>query len=273
MNAAGTAAIANDNSGVLIGGGAQFNTIGGTTAAERNYISGNGLAGVAFTGANASSNVVQGNWIGLDVSGTIGIPNLRAGIGFVDGSSGNSAIGNVVSGNQDFGIVVQKFAPTGTGSSNNIIRGNIIGLDPTGSFAIPNIGSGIQIQDASTGNVVGGNTAADRNIISGNTNYGVSIVGAAASGNQIRGNYIGTDVDGEIDRGNTLDGIRINGAPNNVIGGVAAGAGNLLSGNDVNGIGVLNVTTGATTIQGNLIGTTADGMDALGNRINGIFGT
>ena len=64
--------------GVLVGDGATDNTIGGTTAAARNIISGelNG-PGVDITGSSTSDNVVEGNYIGTNLSGTAAISGQR----------------------------------------------------------------------------------------------------------------------------------------------------------------------------------------------------
>ena len=79
---------------------------------------------------------------------------------------------------------------------------------------------------------MGGTTVTARNLISANAT-GVNITGAGATGNVVQGNYIGTDITGTVDLGNTNDGVLINsGAANNTIGGAAAGAGNLISGNN-----------------------------------------
>ena len=67
----GHAALGNGIDGVLIDAGASDNTIGGTTAAARNIISGNAYAGVEIHDAN--DNVVEGDFIGTDVTGTVAL--------------------------------------------------------------------------------------------------------------------------------------------------------------------------------------------------------
>jgi CSLREA domain-containing protein len=87
--------------------------------------------------------------------------------------------------------------------------------------------------------------------------------------NTVIGNYIGTDPTGMIDLGNGFDGISFNVRANDLIGGANPGEGNLISGNDSDGISVGNSNT--LQILGNLIGTQADGITPLGNGAHGIF--
>jgi hypothetical protein len=118
-------------------------------------------------------------------------------------------------------------------------------------------------------NTVGGSAAGARNVISGNNQNGIEIH-SSASGNVIQGNYIGTDVGGTMDLGNTQHGITVsNGSSSTQIGGSTAGEGNVISGNDQLGI-LLNQTPSAT-IRGNLIGTDKNGTGSVGNSNGGIF--
>ena len=105
---------------------------------------------------------------------------------------------------------------------------------------------------------MGGTTAADRNVIVG----GVTISYAAATGNTIQGNYIGTNGAGTANVSSRL-GVWISGGSNNTIGGTAVGAGNVISGSSSgNGVEINNGGTGialGNVVQGNLIGTNAAG--------------
>ncbi len=269
-NAAGTAAVANDNSGILISSGADANTIGGTAAVDRNIVSGNTLGGIVFDVAGTTANLAEGNWTGLNAAGTGTIANL-AGIAFIDGSSGNSAIGNVVSGNTDDGFAIINY-DTSTGSSDNLVQGNLIGTDPSGTLALGNSGPGIVINAASTGNTIGGTTAAARNIISGNASAGVSITGTGTSGNFIIGNYIGTNQAGATALGNRGDGVILSGGTtgnwigvNRMTGPESAAEGNVISGNTSNGVEMSGTGTTGNVVAGNDIGTNASGSSALAN--------
>ena len=267
LDATGMTAIANANSGVLIGSGATNNTIGGPNSGDRNVISGNVLAGIAIQGSGTTGNVAQGNWVGINASGTAAVANLAAGIAFIDSASANSAIGNVVSGNAVYGIGVHKYN-TALGANNNIIRGNLIGTDPSGTVAIPNVGIGVSIGDGSSGNIVGGTTSADRNVISGNTDTGIKVNQSTTANNVIQGNYIGITASGATALGNGT-GVHVISATGTVIGG--AGAGNVISGNGT-GILVESFTASPmnTGILGNFIGTNAAGTAAIGNAADGV---
>lgn len=136
-------------------------------------------------------------------------------------------------------------------------------------------GSAIEITGNSQGNLVtanqiGGPAAADRNVISGNGQYGVEITGVAATANLIRGNFIGLASDGATDVGNGLDGVFVLDGSSNTIGGFVVGAGNVISGNDRHGIHISGSTAATNTIQGNYVGTDNIGTASQGNTFNGV---
>ena len=174
-----------------------------------------------------TGNVIQGNYIGTDITGTQDRGNTLDGIRIRAGASnttiGGTAIGagNVISANVDDGIDMED-------TTGNVIQGNFIGTDATGTVALGNE-DGIAIKVGAINNTIGGTTAAARNIISA-SDEGIQITSATATGNLIQGNYIGTDITGTADLGNTNAGISINTASGNTIGGMAAGAGNLFEG-------------------------------------------
>lgn len=193
---------------------------------------------------------------------------------------GNDRVGDglVLTGTADGstirGLVIRNFAGTGivaqAGSDGNLIVGNYIGrLAADGTAGAAGLGNYSGIYLGSSNNTVGGTGAADRNLISGNTGTGL-YVDNGGSGNLIAGNYIGTDRSGNVAVGN-WDGLRIiGGAHGNAVGGTAAGAGNVISGNQGEGILVSGSGTDANLIQGNLIGLGADGSTSLGNAFDGI---
>jgi CSLREA domain-containing protein/uncharacterized repeat protein (TIGR01451 family) len=226
-----------------------------------NRFEGDGIA------INTSNNVIQGNFIGTNPAGASSLGNAESGISITGGS--NNLIGgttaqarNLISGNLNNGILV-----FGSSSTGNQIKGNLIGLDFTGTVDLGNGADGVSIF-ASPGNIVGGAEAGARNVISGNTGKGVSVLISDATGNQVLGNFIGTDISGALDRGNSSDGIDLFNAVNTIIGGASPGSRNVISGNDAFGVR-MNLSTG-NQIKGNLIGTRADGTGSLGNSFRGV---
>lgn len=278
----GTLDLGNGAFGVFVWEGAKNNRLGTNAdgisdVAERNLISGNAFAGVFLSGAGTTGNVVAGNFIGTDLTGSADVGNTGDGIAITNNAGnniigGSTAAGNLVSGNNDDGIEIN-----GSGTAHNLVAGNRIGTNATGSAALGNGGLGGVRIVGSPNNTIGGTTPADRNVISGNAFLGVLISGTAATGNQLQGNYVGLDDSGTYSIPNGSDGVRISGASGNTIGGTADGAGNVISGNQFDGI---DIRAGATNnlVQGNLIGTDVTGLEAVGNGASGVnieatFGT
>jgi Ca2+-binding RTX toxin-like protein len=273
LNAAGSAAVANDLTGVGIVDGASDNTIGGTSAGARNIISGNQTAGVAVgtfqTNTPAFSNIVIGNYIGTDPAGNAAIPNIGPGVLLADATTGNligngtTGAGNLISGNSQDGIDI-----TGSGTNSNVVYGDFIGTNAAGTAALGNGGSGLVITGTNA-NSVGGSFGAARNIISGNAQRGVLLVGGT-TGIEVINNYIGTDVTGTVAVPNGFEGVGIDGANSNTVGGPLAGNGNLISGNSGRGVDIFGGSSG-TVVEGNLIGTDVTGTLALGNQQEGVL--
>ena len=88
--------------------------------------------------------------------------------------------------------------------------------------------------------------------------------------NRIEGNFIGTDITGTAERGNGGFGIRIVGSSGNFIGGANPELLNVISDNSRGGIGIAEFAKDSNLIQGNLIGVSANGLNALGNDHYGI---
>lgn len=150
-------------------------------------------------------------------------------------------------------------------STNNTITGNFIGTDPTGTLNQGNGNHAIWLQAGANNNIIGGTTLAERNIISGTEN-GTGILINNAHDNIIQGNYIGTNITGTATI-NNVTGIHIRGgATGNIIGGSDPKEGNLISGNDNIGIQFSDNDTSGNIIQGNMVGTQADGVSPLGNK-------
>jgi len=248
--------------GVFLAGGASSNWIGvntnGGTAVgdEGNVISGNGFDGISI---NANDNVVAGNKIGTDSTGTASLPNGGAGID-IEVESSNNTIGgttdegNVISGNRSAGIQIY------LSSNDNVVAGNKIGTDSTGTASLPNSGPGIDIEQGSSNNTIGGTTD-EGNVISGNGHAGIQIY-YESNDNVVAGNEIGTDSTGIASVPNSGAGIDIGQySTNNTIGGATAAAGNLITNNG-----------GAGVVVGNFVGDISVGNQITANRIFGNAG-
>ena len=84
----------------------------------------------------------------------------------------------------------------GATAINNVVTGNYIGTDITGTVALGNVLIGVDIRDGASGNVIGGAAAGEGNLISGNTQHGVSI--QTADNNRLEGDIIGLDATGMV---------------------------------------------------------------------------
>lgn len=222
-------------------------------------------AGVRITGPG-SGNTIQGNFIGTNAAGTFSASNSY-GVHLVGGTQfnqiGGSAPGdrNIISGNP-LGLTLE-----GSQTSHNTITGNFIGPRAHGLFGTPNSG-GLRIY--SPDNRIGGTAPGDRNVISGNS-PGVMISGPDATDNLILGNYIGANAAGTAQLFNNVAMVIEEGASRNVIGGAAAGAGNVIVAGGVGivsgGIALQHAATTGNRFQGNRFGVLPDGSAVGGGSI------
>ena len=268
LNAAGTAAIANGAGGIvavssLLAQPVRNLVIGGTAVGVGNVIGGNFGPGVHLYGPGVTGAVVAGNFIGTNAAGTAAVGNVT-GVRIEGGASSNTigsstaGAGNVISGNASSGVTI-----TGTGTTGNVVAGNYIGTNAAGTAALGNSVYGVQVSGASS-NTIGGTAAGSRNVVSGNVD---GIYVESATGTVIQGNYVGLNAAGSAAIPNTEDGIHTGWASTSVIGGTAAGAGNVVSGNGRTGI-----TPGNNDlVQGNYIGTDASGMNVVPNISFGVL--
>jgi hypothetical protein len=250
--------------------GAPLNAIGTDDPSTGNVISGNAQAGIRIRGLSATGNVVAANFIGADVTGTAALPNGQAGISLHQAPM-NSIGGvdlasrNLISGNDGPGLEI-----LGLGASNNVVQGNYIGPDITGTNGLGNRQDGILVEAPST--TIGGVEEGAGNVVSGNW-VGIRLQGAAATGNVVQGNLVGTDAAGLEPLRTPRDksaGILLVGAPANTIGGTELGAGNVVSGNGDVAIGLSGSGAVDNVIQGNLLGTDKLGLRAVPNAENGV---
>jgi hypothetical protein len=232
--------------------------LGLSSTATGNLVSGNNGFGVQ----PGIGDVVQGNKIGTDVTGSVKLPNQGPGFYFnhsqnnVIGGSG-AGQGNLISGNIGGGIVM--LDPDDT---NNTVKGNLIGTDQTGTFAIGNAGFGVLIYQGAA-NTIGGSNAGEGNVIAasyaanGYTGIGISIEVPNATNNVIKANFIGTNgpgttkAPGTLPLGNAGPGVFIDGPIGEQIGGTAVGDANTIAFNGQDGVWVLQGS--AVSILGNSI--------------------
>ena len=261
VDTSGSAILAN------LGVGVRLNDVSGNrvgSGGAGNVISGNALSGVRLEGPNATANVVEGNYIGTDKTGGVALANVANGVTVISSASGNTiggagAAGNVISGNNGWGILLDEV-------TFNNVWGNLIGIDAVGTGALGNKDEGIRVKLASF-NQIGG-AGGLRNVISGNGQEGVNILGASSTGNVVEGNYIGVDTSGSAILANLGVGVRLDDVSGNRVG--SGGAGNVISGNALSGVRLEGPNATGNVVEGNYIGTNATGSGALANVANGV---
>ena len=172
------------------------NTIGGVTAGSGNLISGNldpDLPSIGLGYSASTGNLVQGNYVGTDVTGTIDFGGASIGVYISEGS--NNTIGgtapaatNLISGGDSSGVGIAI-------GGGNVVRGNLIGTQIDGVTPLPNSSHGVLIYAGAGDNLVGGRTAGAANTIAHNGASGVDLRGDAGVGNSIVGNSIVMNTD------------------------------------------------------------------------------
>lgn len=262
------------------------NNIGGASAAQRNVIAGvnQSLNANPFVRGSGglisiigSGNIIQGNYIGTNKTGTATLGVSEVGVYIYTGNT-NQVINNLISGNIMAGIVLgttDRFGQPAEGTlSNNTIENNIIGLDVSGIFEIPN-GFGISICSESN------NTTINANIISGNRSAGIQVGTYLGNINRygynppitgptiFTNNLIGAQSNGKLVRGNHTYGVVINEATSGTsVGGVLNTNANLIVDNDLDGISISSLSTG-NNVHGNYIGINKFN-NAMGNKKAGV---
>lgn len=258
------------SAGNLAGG--LINIDAGSSTIKGLVINRAGAGNSAIRTSVAGSNVITGNFLGTDPTGTLDRGNNVHGV-LIAGGNGNTIGGtapadrNIISANKLDGVVLS------SPSTNNVVRGNYIGTNAAGTAALGNVQDGLELANSSN-NLIGGTAAGAGNVISANGFRGIFITSSLATFNTVQGNRIGTDAAGTVDLGNVLGGVSIaNNASNNVIGGGAAGARNVISGNEGFGVEIHGFSgSGAilNVVAGNFIGTDATGIGPLGNSGDGV---
>ncbi len=234
------------------------------------------LAGV-FVFQSANSVKLEDNYIGTDAAGSAGKGNAQAGVRF-RGSYG-AIKNNVISGNQNNGILLE------LGATGDTISDNIIGLAPNGITPLSNQWDGITIYAGVNGALI------RDNVISANGHWGIDIQHSGAlapvTNTRILNNIIGLDASGAVVRmgpadlidgptnygpqlrGNLFGGVRANNAPGTAIG--YNGNGNVISGNTGSGVELIGpAVSPSVLVQANFIGTNPGGTAGRGNTADGV---
>lgn len=241
---------------------ANNNQIGDSTPAARNVISNNqvGIDIQAGTG-----NKIQGNYLGTDKSGATALGNIlgvlvRAGSPHDNLIGGTSpGAGNLISGN-DIAIQVEM-------GSNNVIQGNLIGTDASGTAAIPNTTAcscgAVRIIGTADNTIIGGLISGARNVISGNNLDAIEIGTTDAvnypTNTKVQGNFIGTDITGAGALANTGAGVRLGAS------GTFVGPGNVIAFNGKQGVLVEN--NQAEISSNSIFSNTLLGIDLRGDGV------
>ncbi len=230
---------------------------------------------------NGAGNHILGNNIGVDPF--IGSPNVgNAGDGIkiegagaqdnIIGGLAGSFYFNSISGNGGDGVAIIR------GATDNTLEGNFIGAD--GVYAFGNKGDGVYLGSGANNNFIGttaytgieGHLTGAGNDITGNGRYGVEITGTGTDLNSLIANEIGTDSTGTTAFPNTLGGVLIHGgASYNAVGTGSSVEGNVISGNDGDGVTISGKGTTNNLVAFNHIGTNMGGTKAVPNQGAGVF--
>src|SRR5262249_53961997 len=162
--------------------------------------------------------VIQGNYIGTDISGNVDFGNSSIGVGV--GSAPGTRVGgpmpgegNVISGN-GVGVIISGIShPVLPGGYNCLVQGNLMGLNAAGTAAVPN-SDGVRVLNSN--NLIGGLTGTPGtgagNVVSGNTQNGISVswdrIAPRVEGTVVQGNILGLNAAGTERLGNGLAGFR-----------------------------------------------------------------
>jgi titin len=261
----GSLPLGNHLDGIFIND-APATTIGGAISGARNVISANDGSGIEISGTDALRNVVEGNFIGTNAAGSAALGNGANGITITDVGSTTSAAtpvtpiqANLISANAGAGIQLNG------ATTNVLIQGNLIGTDITGTRVLGSQQLGLFLSSAG-GNTIGGTSAGQRNVISGNMTAGIQIFRTSGGlGNSIIDNYIGTDIFGTSPLGNGTNGIGVF-LNDNARDAFDVVSGNVISGNGLAGVQITGPSNQSNPNQvlSNKIGTDPSGAPLKG---------
>lgn len=259
QNGAGCSSPKIELTGTSAGAGAD----GLTFTSDNNLVQGlviNRFLGDGMIFDSSLTNKIRCNRIGTNSAGTAASANGGSGI-FLDTSHFDLIEQNLLSGNGGSGLRTSI-------SQYNTIQGNVIGLNASGTALLANTSGGVLLVGGHS-NVLGGTTAEQRNVISGNGFLGVAI--SSSFNNRILGNYIGVDAGGSgTIFGNSGAGVLLSGsaADDNRIGGTIAGEANIIANNTGDGVSFQASAGTGNLVSRNLIHSNGGlGIDLADNGI------
>jgi parallel beta-helix repeat protein len=255
-DAAGALACGNGYGGIAVSN-SPGNVVG--RPGEGNVIAGNTSSpGVFIEGTASTGTVIEGNRIGTDAEGSVAVGPQSIGIHLDHGPSDTIIRGNVISGHSGQGVflVSGTLAPV----ARTLVQGNLIGVDDTGTTALPNDLNGVQLSEPLTTD-----TTIRENVISGNGQHGILILEGAR--NELLANKIGTNAAGTAAVGNAGSGVEARDADSTIVGRLDEG--NVISGNGVTGVSIVS-SLGNDRVQANNIGTDVTGTIVLANVEHGL---
>ena len=177
VNITGTKPLANDGNGLYLEYMGNI-TVGGTTPGAANVISANQGIGIWVYSEEGGPELIEGNEIGTDRSGTVALGNTSDGIAIeaagVTVGGTTAAARNIISANGGNGV--NFFLIFSAPNPPNVVEGNSIGTDATGTIALGNAHDGVLMSNYATGILIGGTKAADGNTIAYNAGSGVGVV-------------------------------------------------------------------------------------------------
>jgi CSLREA domain-containing protein len=227
------------------------------------------IDGYSQPGSSVNTNATASNAvIRIELQG----PGRTSGIDGIDLRSPSNVVRGLAIWN--FRQQIRLF---GTSAHHNQVLGNFIGTNSTGTVGATSYAAGsmgIHLQAGANNNQLGKPGAANRNVISGNHQHGIAMYDDRTDFNRVQNNLIGLRPDGQGALPNQSHGVDINTfAADSLVGGAAAGEGNVISGNRQNGIEISHGTgTLRNDVVGNLIGTAPSGSSAPAYARNGAFG-
>lgn len=258
---------ANSNRAIFDVEGGSGLVVGGSLAEERNII----VSEFTAISTQMDNLTVQGNYIGVGADGVTPLPtSIYMNSFLVDSYGNNTLIGGTAAGEGNSIENANNFSAINLDSSTN---SSILGNRISGNF------SAINVNGESSGTIIGNGTTAGRNIISGNDilsanpdflpqDLGHAITLYNQGSVSIKGNYIGVAEDGTTALGNGKNGIRATDSDGLIIGGTAAGEGNIIANNGLDGIEILDGISRVSIIGNSVYNNGGLGIDIAPDGVN-----